>query len=111
MSTVASTRPATLKELLDSGWQSKPVKQEIRDNFVRMLADGEDLYPNIVGYDDTVIPEINISLLSGHDMLYLGEKGQAKSRLMRGLVQFLDCLLYTSPSPRDQRGSRMPSSA
>ena len=90
MSTVASTRPATLKELLDSGWQSKPVKQEIRDNFVRMLADGEDLYPNIVGYDDTVIPEVNISLLSGHDMLYLGEKGQAKSRLMRGLVQFLD---------------------
>ena len=90
MSTVASTRPATLKELLDSGWQSKPVKQEVRDNFVRMLADGEDLYPNIVGYDDTVIPEINISLLSGHDMLYLGEKGQAKSRLMRGLVQFLD---------------------
>ena len=90
MSTVASTRPATLKELLDSGWQTKPVKQEVRDNFVRMLADGEDLYPNIVGYDDTVIPEINISLLSGHDMLYLGEKGQAKSRLMRGLVRFLD---------------------
>ena len=90
MSTAASNRPATLKELLDSGWQSKPVKQEIRDNFVRMLADGEDLYPNIVGYDDTVIPEVNISLLSGHDMLYLGEKGQAKSRLMRGLVQFLD---------------------
>ena len=90
MSTAASNRPATLKELLDSNWQSKPVKQEIRDNFVRMLADGEDLYPNIVGYDDTVIPEVNISLLSGHDMLYLGEKGQAKSRLMRGLVQFLD---------------------
>ena len=90
MSTVASTRPANLKELLDSGWQSKPVKQEIHDNFVRMLAAGDDLYPNIVGYEDTVIPEINISLLSGHDMLYLGEKGQAKSRLMRGLVRFLD---------------------
>ena len=90
MSTVASTRPANLKELLDSGWQSKPVKQEIHDNFVRMLAAGDNLYPNIVGYEDTVIPEINISLLSGHDMLYLGEKGQAKSRLMRGLVQFLD---------------------
>ncbi len=90
MSTVASTRPTNLKELLDSGWQSKPVKQEIHDNFVRMLAAGDDLYPNIVGYEDTVIPEINISLLSGHDMLYLGEKGQAKSRLMRGLVRFLD---------------------
>ena len=90
MSTVASTRPANLRELLDSGWQSKPVKQEIHDNFVRMLAEGKNLYPDILGYEDTVIPEINISLLSGHDMLYLGEKGQAKSRLMRGLVRFLD---------------------
>ncbi len=44
----------------------------------------------IIGYENTVIPEINISLISGHDMLYLGEKGQAKSRLMRGLIQFLD---------------------
>ena len=90
MSTVASTRPANLQELIDSGWQSKPVKREIHDNFVKMLAAGENLYPNIVGYEDTVIPEINISLLSGHDMLYLGEKGQAKSRLMRGMVRFLD---------------------
>ena len=90
MSTVASTRPANLQELIDSGWQSKPVKREIHDNFVRMLAAGENLYPDIVGYEDTVIPEINISLLSGHDMLYLGEKGQAKSRLMRGMVRFLD---------------------
>jgi len=90
MSTVASTRPTNLKDLIDSGWQSKPVKREIHDNFVRMLAAGEELYPDIVGYEDTVIPEINISLLSGHDMLYLGEKGQAKSRLMRGMVRFLD---------------------
>lgn len=90
MSTVASTRPANLQELMDSGWQSKPVKREIHDNFVQMLAAGDELYPGIVGYEDTVIPEINISLLSGHDMLYLGEKGQAKSRLMRGLVRFLD---------------------
>jgi magnesium chelatase subunit I len=90
MSTVASTRCTNLQDLIDGGWQSKSVKREIHDNFVRMLAAGEDLYPNIVGYQDTVIPEINISLLSGHDMLYLGEKGQAKSRLMRGMVRFLD---------------------
>ena len=90
MSTVASTRPANLQDLIGSGWLSKPVKREIHDNFVRMLAAGETLYPDIVGYEDTVIPEINISLLSGHDMLYLGEKGQAKSRLMRGMVRFLD---------------------
>ena len=86
----ANDRPSNLKSLLESGWQSKPVKQEIQDNFVRMLAAGEELYPGIIGYDNTVIPEINIALLSNHDMLYLGEKGQAKSRLMRGMVRFLD---------------------
>ena len=86
----ANDRPSNLKSLLESGWQSKPVKKEIQDNFVRMLAAGEELYPGIIGYDNTVIPEINIALLSNHDMLYLGEKGQAKSRLMRGMVRFLD---------------------
>lgn len=79
-----------LQQLLDSGWKSKTVKQEITDNFLEKLAAGESLYPGIVGYENTVIPEVNISLLSGHDMLYLGEKGQAKSRMMRGLASFLD---------------------
>ncbi len=83
-------KPTNLKELIESGWESKPVKQEIRDNFLRMLRAGEDLYPGVIGYENTVVPEINIALISGHDMLYLGEKGQAKSRLMRGLVRFLD---------------------
>ena len=55
-----------------------------------MLRDGEELFPGIVGYDDTVVPEVNIALLAGHDMLFLGEKGQAKSRLMRLLARFLD---------------------
>ena len=90
MSTLTKTKPSTLKELIDSGWQSRTVKQEVRENFLRMLASGEELYPGIVGYQNTVIPEINIALLSEHDMLYLGEKGQGKSRLMRGLVRFLD---------------------
>ncbi len=57
---------------------------------MRMLASGEELFPGIVGYDDTVIPEINLALLAGHDMLFLGEKGQAKSRIMRMLTRFLD---------------------
>jgi len=83
-------RPANLADLVASGWQSRSVKDEVRGNFLRMLQAGEELFPGIVGYDDTVIPEINISLLAGHDMLFLGEKGQAKSRLMRLLVQFLD---------------------
>ncbi len=89
-STSVETLPSTLAELIASGWQSKSVKQEMRDNFLRMLASNEELFPGIVGYDNTVIPEINIAILSGHDMLFLGEKGQAKSRLMRLLVRFLD---------------------
>src|SRR6266403_1393983 len=83
-------RPTTLKQLRDSGWVSKTVKHEIRDNFLRMLHVGEPLFPGIVGYDNTVIPEINLALIAGHDLLFLGEKGQAKSRLMRALVRFLD---------------------
>jgi magnesium chelatase subunit I len=83
-------RPATLKQLRDSGWVSKTVKHEIRDNFLAMLAKDDELFPGIVGYESTVIPEINLALIAGHDMLFLGEKGQAKSRLMRSLVRFLD---------------------
>jgi magnesium chelatase subunit I len=86
----ATERPSNLKQLRDSGWVSKTVKQEIRDNFLAMLRRGEDLYPGIIGYDNTVLPEINLALLAGHDLLFLGEKGQAKSRLMRLLVRFLD---------------------
>ncbi len=86
------TRPQTLQDLLDDGWTSRPIKEEIRENFLNALSDGRPLYPGIVGYDDTVIPELNIALLAGHDLLFMGEKGQAKSRLMRSLVQFLDPL-------------------
>ncbi len=87
---LAPPAPTNLRDLLSDGWESKTVKREIRDNFSRMLAAGEELFPGIVGYGDTVIPEINLALLAGHDMLFLGEKGQAKSRLMRQLVRFLD---------------------
>src|SRR5437879_4712562 len=86
----AGHRPSTLKDLRASGWVSKTVKHEIRDNFLRMLQGGDELFPGIIGYENTVIPEINLALLAGHDLLFLGEKGQAKSRLMRSLVHFLD---------------------
>jgi len=85
-----SDRPTTLQQLRQSGWQSRSVKDEIRANFLRQLQSGEELFPGIVGYENTVIPEINIGILAGHDLLFLGEKGQAKSRLMRSLVHFLD---------------------
>ncbi len=92
MSSPAATesRPSTLRELRESGWVSKPVKREIYDNFMLALSRGEDLFPGIIGYDDTVIPEIAIAIIAGHDMLFLGEKGQAKSRLMRLIARFLD---------------------
>ena len=90
MATATITRPANLLELRESGWVSKSVKREIYDNFMRSLSHGEDLFPGIIGYEDTVIPEINIGLIAGHDLLFLGEKGQAKSRLMRLIARFLD---------------------
>ena len=69
MSTITQNKPATLKDLRDSGWKPKSVKQEIHDNFLKMLAElgenREELFPGIVGYENTVIPEINIALLSG----------------------------------------------
>jgi len=85
-----TTKSANLAELRASGWISKTVKREIYDNFLALLSRGEELFPGIIGYDDTVIPEINLAILARHDLLFLGEKGQAKSRLMRALVRFLD---------------------
>ena len=86
----ATKRPTNLRELRESGWVSKTVKEELRDNFLKSLAAGETLFPGILGYDSTVIPEISIAIIAGHDMLFLGEKGQGKSRLMRTLSRFLD---------------------
>jgi len=82
--------PTTLGELRRSNWRSRTVKEELRENLIRALKEQDDLFPGIVGYDDTVIPEIINGILAGHDILFLGEKGQAKSRLMRMLVRFLD---------------------
>ena len=66
------------------------MKDEVRANFLKAIKANEPLFPGIVGYDSTVLPEISLALLAGHDILFLGEKGQAKSRLMRSLVRFLD---------------------
>jgi magnesium chelatase subunit I len=85
-----STKPANLRELRESGWVSKTVKREIYDNFMAALAAGDELFPGVIGYQDTVIPEINLALIAQHDLLFLGEKGQAKSRLMRLISRFLD---------------------
>lgn len=83
-------RPGTLAELKESDWKSKTVKEEIRANFQAALSEGNELFPGILGYDNTVIPEISLAMLAGHDLLFLGEKGQGKSRMMRQMVSFLD---------------------
>lgn len=88
--TTTLSRPTNLAELRESGWASRPVKDELRENFIAALSRGDQLFPGILGYDHTVVPEVSNAIIAGHDMLFLGEKGQAKSRLMRQLVQFLD---------------------
>src|SRR5215467_9670277 len=80
----------TLGDLRRSGYRSRPVKQEVRDNLVCKLRAGERLFPGIIGYDDTVIPQLVNAVLSRHNFILLGLRGQAKSRILRGLVDLLD---------------------
>jgi len=84
------TTPTTLALLRAANWKSRSVKSELRENLINALRRGEELFPGIVGYETTVIPEIVNGVLAGHDILFLGEKGQAKSKLMRLLARFLD---------------------
>lgn len=90
MERTTEPQETTLGRLKASGWKSKTVKQEVHDNLLHKLTRHEEVFPGILGYDDTVIPEACLAILAQHDMLFLGEKGQAKSRMMRGLVQLLD---------------------
>src|SRR6266545_4729938 len=80
----------TLGDLRRAGLRARPVKQEIRDNLVRKLQSGETLFPGIIGYDETVIPQLVNAILSRHNFILLGLRGQAKSRILRGLVELLD---------------------
>ncbi len=84
------TRPATLGALRATRHQHRPVKAEIRDNLLAMMRSGEPRFPGIVGFDDTVLPALERSLLAGHDLVLLGERGQGKTRLIRTLVTLLD---------------------
>jgi magnesium chelatase subunit I len=80
----------TLGELRRSGYRARPVKQEIRDNLVCKLRSGDPLFPGIIGYEETVIPQLVNAVLSRHNFILLGLRGQAKSRILRGLVDLLD---------------------
>ncbi len=82
--------PLTLGELRASGHRHKTVKAELRDNLLARLGAGADRFPGIVGFDDTVLPQVERALLAGHDLVLLGERGQGKTRLIRTIVQLLD---------------------
>ena len=87
---MADERPATLGALKTAGVQVLPVREELRKNLIAKLRAGERLFPGIVGYDDTVIPQLENAILSGQDIIMLGERGQAKSRIIRALTSLLD---------------------
>jgi magnesium chelatase subunit I len=83
-------KASTVRELRASGYRPRSVKQELRDNLIARLRRGEAILPGIVGYEDTVIPQIENAILSGQDVVFLGERGQAKTRMARLLVSLLD---------------------
>ncbi len=85
-----AAKPSTLGELRSSGYKVKTVKQEMRSNLIEKMRKGEELFPGILGFEDTVIPQLENAILSGQDVIFLGERGQAKSRLIRSLVNLLD---------------------
>ena len=89
---MASTPPAprTFGELQASGHRPRPLREELRANLLTRLREGTPLFPGIIGYEDTVIPAVENALLCGHDFIFLGERGQAKSRMIRALVSLLD---------------------
>ena len=83
-------RPRTLRELKQSGYRPIPIKLEMQQNLIRMLRKGESIFPGILGFEETVIPQIENAVLSRHDMLFLGLRGQGKTRMLRLLVNLLD---------------------
>ena len=90
MGWVSDPKPASIAELRASGHVRETVKHELRRNLLARLRSGQELFPGIVGYDETVIPQICNAIISGHDLILLGERGQAKSRIMRALIGLLD---------------------
>jgi magnesium chelatase subunit I len=85
-----SSRPATLGQLRESGWESRPVKEEVRRNSAERIRSGKPLVEGVLGYEDTVLPQLENALLAGHDIIFLGERGQAKTRMIRSLTELLD---------------------
>jgi magnesium chelatase subunit I len=87
---MTTDRPRTLAELLSSGYRIETVKDEMRRNLIAKLESGETLFPEILGYEETVVPQVQNGILSKHDLLFLGLRGQAKTRMLRQLIRLLD---------------------
>ena len=87
---MTTERAATLGELKNQGFEIISVREEMRRNLMKKLADDEEIFPGIIGYQDSVIPQIENAILSGQDIILLGERGQAKSRIIRSLISLLD---------------------
>ena len=85
-----TTKATTIGQLRESGWESVPVKEEIRRNAVARIRAGQPLVESILGYEDTVLPQLENAILAGHDVIFLGERGQAKTRMIRSLTGLLD---------------------
>src|SRR5699024_4931516 len=85
-----ASRPETLGQLRDSGWESIPVKEEIRRNALARIRAGDPLIQSVLGYEQTVLPQLENAILAGHDVIFLGERGQAKTRMIRSLTDLLD---------------------
>ena len=90
MSTAKQSKARSIGELRASGYQPVPVREEMRRNLIAMMKERKDIFPGIIGYNDTVIPQIENAIISGQDIIFLGKRGQAKSRIMRLLVNLLD---------------------
>jgi len=84
------SRPDTLGSLKASGWESEPLRTEVRRNAIDRISADKPLFPQVIGYEDTVTPQLENALLAGHDIIFLGERGQAKTRMIRGLTGLLD---------------------
>src|SRR6478735_7348548 len=87
---MATDRPRTVGELRQSGYRDESVKDEMRRNLIAKLRTGTPIFPDILGYEETVVPQVQNAILSKHDILFLGLRGQAKTRMLRQLVHLLD---------------------
>ena len=85
-----ANKPRTLGQLKKTGYQVLPIREELRNNLIAKIQNDEDIFPGIEGYEQTVVPQLQNAILSGQDIILLGERGQAKSRIIRSLTSLFD---------------------